>query len=175
MESRRMRGISPAGIMVEAGSVKTRLFFRRERGGAHMPRYVVLVNWTDQGIRNVKHTAERTDHGGEVAEKHGLKLEQAYWTVGAYDMVTVFEAPDDEALSGHLLEIGSLGNVRTTTLRAYDEEEMLGIVQRLSAPLDLQKIPLQPTRGNNRLYSIAVNSLHSRGRPRWRAHASSTG
>jgi uncharacterized protein with GYD domain len=102
-----------------------------ERRRTHMPRYVVLVNWTDQGIRNVKQTQERTDHGGEIAEKHGLKLEQAYWTVGAYDMVTVFEAPDEEALSAHLLEIGSMGNVRTTTLRAYDEEEMSGILQRL--------------------------------------------
>src|SRR5215217_6828426 len=59
MESRRMRGISPTGIMVEAGSVKTCPFLRRERGG-HMPRYVVLVNWTDQGIRNVKPTAWRS-------------------------------------------------------------------------------------------------------------------
>jgi uncharacterized protein with GYD domain len=96
-----------------------------------MPTYVVLVNWTDQGIRNVKQTIERTDHGGELAEKHGLKLKQAYWTVGPYDMVTVFEAPDDEAISAHLLEIGSLGNIRTTTLRAYDEQEMSGILQRL--------------------------------------------
>jgi uncharacterized protein with GYD domain len=78
-----------------------------------MPTYVVLVNWTDQGIRNVKHTIERTDSGGEIAEKHGLKLEQTYWMVGAYDMVTVFEPPGDEAMSAHLLEIGSLGNVRT--------------------------------------------------------------
>jgi uncharacterized protein with GYD domain len=59
-------------------------------------------------------------------------LEQAYWTVGPYDMVTIFEAPDDEALSAHLLEIGSLGNVRTTTLRAYDEEELSGILQRFA-------------------------------------------
>jgi uncharacterized protein with GYD domain len=102
-----------------------------ERRRTHMPRYVVLVNWTDQGIKNVKQTVGRTDSGGEIAEKHGLKLQQAYWTVGAYDMVTVFEAPDDEALSAHLLEIGSLGNVRTTTLRAYDEEEMSGILRRL--------------------------------------------
>ena len=43
-----------------------------------MPRYVVLVNWTDEGIRDVKQTIERTDHGGEIAEKHGLKLEQSY-------------------------------------------------------------------------------------------------
>ncbi len=97
-----------------------------------MPTYVVLVNFTDQGIRNVKQTTQRTDHGGEIADKHGLKLEQAYWTVGPYDMVAVFEAPNDEALSAHLLEIGSLGNVRTTTLRAYDEEEMSGILQRLA-------------------------------------------
>jgi uncharacterized protein with GYD domain len=96
-----------------------------------MPTYVILVNWTEQGIRNVKQTIERTDHGGGIAEKHGLKLEQAYWTVGAYDMVAVFDAPDDEAISAHLLEIGSLGNVRTTTLRAYDEQEMTGILQRL--------------------------------------------
>jgi uncharacterized protein with GYD domain len=96
-----------------------------------MPTYVVLINFTDQGIRNVKHTTERTDHGGEIAEKHGLKLEQAYWTVGPYDMVAVFEAPNDEAISAHLLEIGSLGNVRSTTLRAYDEQEMAGILRRL--------------------------------------------
>ena len=97
-----------------------------------MPRYVVLVNWTEQGVSNVKETLQRTDSGGEIAEKHGLKLEQAYWTVGPYDMVSIFEAPDDEALSAHLLEIGSLGNVRTTTLRAYNEEEMSGILQRLA-------------------------------------------
>jgi len=96
-----------------------------------MPTYVVLVNFTDQGIRNVKQTTERTDHGGEIAEKHGLKLEQAYWTVGPYDMVAVFEAPDAEAMSAHLLEIGSLGNMRTTTLRAYDEQGMSGILQRI--------------------------------------------
>ena len=96
-----------------------------------MPTYVVLVNWTEQGLKNVKQTLQRTDSGGEIAQKHGVKLEQAYWTVGAYDMLTIFEAPDEEALSAHLLEIGSLGNVRTTTLRAYDEQEMSGILQRL--------------------------------------------
>jgi uncharacterized protein with GYD domain len=96
-----------------------------------MPRYVVLANWTDQDVKNVKHTTERIDHGGELAEKHGSKLEQAYWTVGPYDMLSIFEASDDEALSAYLLEIGSSGNVRTTTLRAYEEEEMSGILRRL--------------------------------------------
>ena len=90
-----------------------------------------MLNWIDQGISNVKHTTERTDSGGEIAHKHGLKLEQAYWPIGAYDMLTIFEAPDEEALSAHLLEIGSLGNVRITTLGAYGEQEMSGILQRL--------------------------------------------
>jgi uncharacterized protein with GYD domain len=90
-----------------------------------------VANWTDQGIKNVKHTTERMDHGGEIAEKHGLKLEQAYWTVGSYDMLSVLEASDEEAVSAYLLEIVSSGNVRTTTLRAYEEEEMSGILRRL--------------------------------------------
>jgi uncharacterized protein with GYD domain len=99
-----------------------------------MPRYVVLVNWTEQGVRNVKETLERTDSGGEIAEKHGLKLEQAYWTVGPYDMVVVFEAPDDQAISAHLLEVASsMGTVRTITLRAFDREEMKGIIERLGS------------------------------------------
>jgi uncharacterized protein with GYD domain len=96
-----------------------------------MPTYVVLVNWTDQGIRNVRQTIERTDSGADLAQKHGLKFEQAYWTVGPYDMVAIFTAPDDEAMSAHLLEIGSLGSVRTTALRAYGEEEISRILQRL--------------------------------------------
>jgi uncharacterized protein with GYD domain len=96
-----------------------------------MPTYVVLVNWTEQGIRNVSQTIERTDSGAHLAQKHGLNFEQAYWTVGPYDMVAIFTAPDDEAMSAHLLEIGSSGNVRTTALRAFGEEEMSRILQRL--------------------------------------------
>jgi uncharacterized protein with GYD domain len=97
-----------------------------------MPTYVVLINFTDRGIRNVKQTTQRTDHGGEIAHKHGLKLERAYWTVGPYDMVAVFEAPDEEAMSAHLLEISStMGTIRTTTLRAYDEQEMSAILRRI--------------------------------------------
>ena len=96
-----------------------------------MPTYVVLVNWTEQGIKNVGQTVERTDHGGDIARKHGLEQKAAYWTVGGFDMVTIFEAPDEEAMSAHLLEIASFGNVRTTTLRAYDEEEMVGLLGRL--------------------------------------------
>ena len=96
-----------------------------------MPYYVLLVNWTDQGIRNVKGTVERTDDVARLAEKHGGRLVQSYWTVGPYDLVAIGEAPDDESASAFALELSSVGNVRTTTMRAYDREEMSGIIQRL--------------------------------------------
>jgi uncharacterized protein with GYD domain len=96
-----------------------------------MPHYVVLANWTEQGIRNVKGTVERTDDVARLAEKHGGRLVQSYWTVGPYDLVGIAEAPDDESASAFALELSSSGNIRTTTMRAYDQEEMSGIVQRL--------------------------------------------
>ena len=97
-----------------------------------MPNYVCLFSWTDQGIRNVRDTLERVDRASELAEEqYGVKLGEIYWTVGPYDLVSVFEAPDDESVSAFLLELGSAGNVRSTTLRAYDREEMGGIIERL--------------------------------------------
>jgi uncharacterized protein with GYD domain len=96
-----------------------------------MPTYVSLLNFTDQGIRTVGDTVERVDRATELAEKHGARLVQTYWTVGPYDLVVVLEAQDDESLTAFLLETGSLGNVRSTTLRAYNREEISGILQRL--------------------------------------------
>jgi uncharacterized protein with GYD domain len=96
-----------------------------------MPTYVSLINWTDQGIRTVRETVDRAAKFQELAQKHGARLQQTYWTVGTYDIVVIFEAPDDESITALLLEGGSLGNIRTTTLRAYDREEMSGILQRL--------------------------------------------
>ena len=98
-----------------------------------MPTYISLVNWTDQGVKNIRETVERLDRGAEVAEKHGVRLGQTYWTVGPYDIVVILEAPDDESLSAFLLETGSLGNIRTTTLRAFEREEMARIIERLGA------------------------------------------
>jgi uncharacterized protein with GYD domain len=103
-----------------------------ENEEAEMPNYVVLVNWTEEGVKNVKETMERTDKGTDLAKKHGTEFKQAFWTVGPYDMVAIFESPDDETLSAHLLEICASGYVRTTTMRAYDREEMSGILQRIS-------------------------------------------
>jgi uncharacterized protein with GYD domain len=102
----------------------------REREEA-MATFVCLVNWTDQGIRNVKDTIERYERSEEVANKHGVSNEQIYWTVGHHDMVFIAQAPDVESISAYLLELGSAGNLRTTTLRAYDREEMSQILDRL--------------------------------------------
>ena len=96
-----------------------------------MPNYVALINWTDQGIRNVRDTVERYDRSTELAEKHGVRFEQIYWTVGPYDIVAIAEAPDVESITAFLLELGSTGNVRTTTLQAYNREEMSSILERL--------------------------------------------
>jgi uncharacterized protein with GYD domain len=96
-----------------------------------MPTYVSLLDFTDQGIRTVRETVQRADSAAELANKHGASL-QLYWTVGPHDLVGILEAPDDESATAFLLEAGSLGNVRTTTLRAYDREEMSRILERLS-------------------------------------------
>ena len=96
-----------------------------------MPTYVALMNWTDQGVRTVGDTVNRREQADALAEKHGAKIEQVYWTVGPVDLVTILQAPDDESVTAVLLELGTGGNLRTTTLRAYDRDEMSGILQRL--------------------------------------------
>ncbi len=96
-----------------------------------MPTYIALMNWTDQGIKSVKDTVQRREQAEGLAQKHGARIEEVYWTVGPYDLVTILEAPDDESVTAMTLELGSGGNLRTTTLRAYDREEMSGIVQRI--------------------------------------------
>ncbi|HSK84951.1 MAG TPA: GYD domain-containing protein [Rubrobacter sp.] len=96
-----------------------------------MPTYIALMNWTDQGIRNVKDTVQRRDQADSLAQKHGASIEQVYWTVGPYDLVAILDAPDDESATAMVLELGTAGNLRTLTLRAYDREGMSGIIDRL--------------------------------------------
>jgi uncharacterized protein with GYD domain len=97
-----------------------------------LPTFLSLMNFTDQGIATIKETIQRANGAAELAkQKYGCSL-QAYWTVGAFDVVYILQAPDDESATAFLLELGSQGNLRTTTLRAYDREQMSGIIQRLS-------------------------------------------
>ena len=93
-----------------------------------MASYIVLGNYTDQGIRNVKDTPQRTEAVKEVAKKSGVALKETFWTLGAYDFVSIVEAPDDQSMIAFGMSIGALGNVRTQTLRAFPAADMAAIL-----------------------------------------------
>jgi len=94
-------------------------------------RYVILLNFTDQGIRNLKQTLERAKAFRSMAEKSGATLKELYWTQGAHDLVATMELPDEETGMSLLLALGSLGNVRTQTLRAFTADEMKPILSKM--------------------------------------------
>jgi len=96
-----------------------------------MPASVVLYQWTDQGIRNVKDTVTRTRENLAALEKAGGKLIAFYYTQGRYDMVSIGEMPNEEAGQAFLLAMGKAGNVRTETLQAFSLEEMESILKKV--------------------------------------------
>ncbi|MEJ3744832.1 GYD domain-containing protein [Actinomycetes bacterium KLBMP 9797] len=96
-----------------------------------MPTYISLINWTDQGIRSAKETNDRSRAAAELASRMGGELKTIFWTVGPYDLVAISEFPDDETGTAFLLAIGSQGNVRTTTMRAYNADEIAGILAKV--------------------------------------------
>ncbi len=93
-----------------------------------MARYVVLFDWTDQGIRNAKDTVQRVNQARAAWEPRGVRIESIYWTLGDHDIVAVLDAPDDATLAASLLELAGAGNLRTKTLRAFDEGEMQAVL-----------------------------------------------
>ena len=95
-----------------------------------MPTYVVLGSYTDQGIRNMRETSQRWNANRRAVESAGGTI-QRFLTMGQYDFVNIIEMPSDEAYASLALAIGSGGNVRTTSLKAFTEEEARGIIQRL--------------------------------------------
>jgi uncharacterized protein with GYD domain len=88
-----------------------------------MPTYLVLGNFTDQGIRGVRDSLKREDAFRKQCEKVGVRVRDLYRTMGRYDLAAVLDAPDDVALSGLLYSVGALGNIRTETLRAFTRQE----------------------------------------------------
>src|SRR5438105_14593322 len=96
-----------------------------------MATYIGLIQFTDQGIRNVKDTVKRGDAAIAEAEKMGMKVVEEFWTMGAYDAVVLFEAPDDETMSAFMLKIASLGNVKSHTLRAFSRRELEDILAKI--------------------------------------------
>jgi uncharacterized protein with GYD domain len=97
-----------------------------------MPRYIVLLNWTDQGIKNVKDTVKRAKSFENAIEKAGGKSLGLYYTLGRYDMVAMVEASNDGAVASVLYSTGSLGNVRTETLKAFSMDEAANIIEKLT-------------------------------------------
>jgi uncharacterized protein with GYD domain len=95
-----------------------------------MTTYVSLINWTEQGIKNFRDTTQRAEDFSRLVKGTGGKVRELLWTVGEYDLVCVVEFPDDETGVAALLQVGSTGNIRSNTLRAFNAEEMAGIIRR---------------------------------------------
>lgn len=96
-----------------------------------MMRYIVLLNFTDQGIRNVKDSVKRANAFTTAVRKVGGTTKEIYWTQGQYDVVATMEVPNEEAGMALLLKLGSLGNVRSQTLRAFSPDEMKRILAKM--------------------------------------------
>ena len=88
-----------------------------------MATFISLVSFTDQGIRNIKESPKRADAFKAMAKKLGVTVKEIYWTLGHYDLVIVLDG-DDESVTSALLKVGSLGNVRSETLRAFSAADV---------------------------------------------------
>ena len=96
-----------------------------------MPKYVALIDWTDQGVKGFKDSVDRYEAAQSQLQALGVSFEQIYWTLGAHDLVSVIDAPDDETLAAGLLAVAAEGNIRTTTLRAFSGDEMRSVIGKV--------------------------------------------
>jgi uncharacterized protein with GYD domain len=96
-----------------------------------MTTYVMLANWTDQGIRNVKDSPRRLDAAKKALKDMSGEFKLFFLTMGVYDIVAIYEAPDDAAAARFNLQLGGLGNVRTRTLKAFPEAAYREIIGSL--------------------------------------------
>src|SRR5512132_1163514 len=95
-----------------------------------MSTYIVLLQFTDQGIRTVKETTKRAAAAKDTAAKMGAQITELFWTLGGYDLVIIAEAPDEETITAVMLKLASLGNVKSQTLRAFRSKEMEAILSK---------------------------------------------
>ena len=96
-----------------------------------MAMFIALVDFTQKGIENFSATADRAGLFKEMAQKAGVTVRDIYWTMGSHDAVIIMEGPNDEAVTAVMLKLGSLGNVRTETLRAFTSSEMKEIISKV--------------------------------------------
>ena len=96
-----------------------------------MSHYILLIKWTEQGISKIKDSSARYSSFKASVEKAGGKFIGGYYTFGEYDVVIIIDVPNDEVAMSLMLKVGSAGNVRTTTLRAFTGEEGMKIIKNL--------------------------------------------
>jgi uncharacterized protein with GYD domain len=94
-----------------------------------MGTFIALLDFTDRGIRNIKDSPHRADQFSEMASRAGARVVAQYWTIGSHDGVLILEAPNDEVAASILLALGASGNVRTTTLRAFEWAEAQELIE----------------------------------------------
>src|SRR5262249_33302497 len=100
-------------------------------GRTTMVTYVMLANFTDQGIRNAKDSPKRAEAFKQMAKTFGVTVKELLWTQGQYDIVTVMDAPDESSVMTLSLSLGALGNVRTESMRAFSATDMKEIVDKM--------------------------------------------
>lgn len=93
-----------------------------------MAAFISLVGFTEKGVQNFKDTAKRADNFKAMAQKASVTVKEIYWTMGAYDVVIIMDAPDEKAATSVMLGLASLGNVRTQTMRAFNASEVEEII-----------------------------------------------
>jgi uncharacterized protein with GYD domain len=98
---------------------------------ALMPTFILSLNWTDQGIRGVKEAPKRSQAAKELAKKLGVDIKQVYLTSGEHDLLLIVETPSGDNVAKFALALGSLGNVRTSTARAWPETEFQKLISEL--------------------------------------------
>jgi uncharacterized protein with GYD domain len=108
---------------------RTGHIFRKEDNS--MPTYILLMKLTEHGVKDIKNAPERIEEGIKGWEAMGGKLTSFYTVMGEYDYVAIGEAPSDEVAMTFLVRLGALGNVRTTTFKAFTKEEFAEIVKKL--------------------------------------------
>ncbi len=96
-----------------------------------MAKHIMLINYTQQGIANIKDSPNRAEAARGLARECGAEMTDLYLTMGEYDLVAIVEAPSDDAVAKFALALGSLGNVRSKTLKAFTEDQFREIVQSL--------------------------------------------
>jgi uncharacterized protein with GYD domain len=96
-----------------------------------MPTYINLVNWTDQGIKNIKEAPQRIDAFKKAVEAAGGKVNGFYVTMGEYDIVTIIDVPSDEVYANIALGTGSKGSIRTETMKAFTEDQFRKILTKM--------------------------------------------